>query len=116
MLPGGLIAVSTDICAIYTIVSDENSVRIRVFLESDPASTNRELLRYQVTQFLDEKLPAQIIHFEFHVLDNARPPFDVEPGGFWVYAHPGVGFSGGLQLFPASDNFIQQWRERIAKD
>jgi len=106
-------AVSTDICAIYTIVSDENSIRIWVFFEGDFGITQRESLRYQVTRFLQQQLPEEIIYFEFRVTWNARPPFDVDPGGFWTYACPGVSFSGQLQLFPAAEKLIQKWRERM---
>lgn len=111
--------IGTAITAVYSVVADENMVRIWAFLEQEMIQgknlSSRELLRFQITQHLMDRLPSEIIHFEFHVKENALPPFEVENGGFWRYFQHGVSFSGQPRLVPAVDHFIQEWRVRTGQ-
>lgn len=110
--------IDTMIFAIYTMVPDAHSVRMWVLPErkSTLFKRKRELLRFQITQNLADKLPDEIVHFEFRILEDATPPFEFEADGFWTYFHPGMDFSGAPKLFPAAEKYVQRWKERTGHD
>lgn len=110
--------VSTAIYAIYTIIPDVHTVRIWVFIEDD-TSMNREIMRLRITEILGSAIsgfPKEIIHFEFHVITNAKYPVEVEPGGNWTYVHPAVNFVGEISLVPAAEQLVQVWKAAHHRD
>ena len=105
--------IGTDIIAVYTIVPDAHTVRIWAFAEKD--FYPRLSLLFLIVDFFQYKFPSEFIYFEFHLIPHSKPPFEVEIGGFWTYFQHKIEFSGEPMLVPASDKFLQEWRERTGQ-